>query len=410
MFVDFDKVFNNNTQSQIQIPGAMLSYLNKQLPEGVKYIIDADGNCVVEGDDQEITLGGFFFKLTEKQKKILGKDYTKEDVLRYSYNAQKPIPLQLYKDGFITLNGKEFPIEKLKYKPLNPIKYVSGSICMIPEPFPKSFVLKLGGQGCEREVVISRIPNDSLDVVAFESDKRDVLFIKYLVNEKLHTLTMNVSFNLIYAKTIRDIVEAMKIYNAYLDGKGYLGGYKVTEKLSGDNIKRFEDASLQFWEKVLKIEECLDVNFLPPQEEVGYDTICLVEQLFQNLINHIPIREKNTIESLDGKWDITSEGGIKESVGKSIYFQFEATMTMNLFGVKKTIPSLVGIFNAVLKEYSKTGKKQRIILEDESSEKRRYTSLLCFSKESDLKEYSKKNHKELVAVLKEAKAVTEYLI
>jgi len=38
------------------------------------------------------------------------------------------------------------------------------------------------------------------------------------------TITFSISFNLLYAKTIREIVESTTIYNAFADGKGLLLG------------------------------------------------------------------------------------------------------------------------------------------------------------------------------------------
>lgn len=86
MFVDFDKVFNDKPQPQVNIPDAFISYLNKQLPAGVKYTTDNEGNCVITGDGQEFTLGGYVFVLTAEDKKVLGKQFTQDDVLQYFYN------------------------------------------------------------------------------------------------------------------------------------------------------------------------------------------------------------------------------------------------------------------------------------------------------------------------------------
>ena len=127
MFVDFNRVFKNKSQTQLSVPSAFINYMNRSLPEGVKYVVDEDGNCVITGTDNSISIGGFSFELTDEQKRILGKNYTDKDVYDYFYNIQKPIPLTMIKDGYILLNGHEFPVEKMAYNPLAPIKYVSGS-------------------------------------------------------------------------------------------------------------------------------------------------------------------------------------------------------------------------------------------------------------------------------------------
>ena len=43
MFVDFNKVFKSKPQSQFAVPPAFIEYLNRSLPEGVKYVADEKG-------------------------------------------------------------------------------------------------------------------------------------------------------------------------------------------------------------------------------------------------------------------------------------------------------------------------------------------------------------------------------
>ena len=127
MFVDFDKALNHHPETQLVIPEALVSYLNEQLPKGTKYIVDKIGNCVLRQDGESLTIGGFTFAPTEEQRNVLGKKFTMQDVLDYSYNSQEKIPLSLTEEGFILLNGEKFPIDRLNYNPHNPIKYISNS-------------------------------------------------------------------------------------------------------------------------------------------------------------------------------------------------------------------------------------------------------------------------------------------
>ena len=409
MFVDFDKVFNNKPQPQVQIPNAFISYLNKQLPEGLKYTTDDEGNCVITSDDASFTLGGFVFSISSEDKKILGKDYTREDVLHLFYNRQKPIPLQLEKEGYVLLNGEEFPVEKMFLNPHNPIQKKSGSFFMSPRPFPEPFQLSVGCEGYERKLLVSRVPHNSAKTDAFESDKNAPLWISYVINPHEHKLSMNMSFNLSHAKSIRDIVEATRIYNAYLDGKGYLCGQPLDTKLSSENAKRFEDSSADFWEKVLEIEEHLGVSFTPPNEDVDFDTICLVEQLYQNLIKKTPIRETGKPDSLDGEWESESEESIIASIGSIIYFEYEATRSVELFGTQFTLYGLMGILDAVLAEFNKQGKKQRIVLKDASEDHPRYTSSIFFKDDDSVEQYKEGDHNARITAFHDAKRAKDYL-
>ena len=408
MFVDFDKVFNDKSQPQVQIPDAFIAYLNKQLPDGLKYTVDTEGNCTITSDDTSFTLGGFVFTISPDDKKVLGKDYTRDDILQLYYNRQQPIPLQLKKDGYVLLNGEEFPVEKMFVNPHNPIQKKSGKFFMTPHEFPKPFLLSVGCDGYERKLLVSRIPNNSVGTAAFESEKNAPLVINYFITPEKQTLSMSMSFNLSHAKTIRDIVESTRIYNAYLDGKGYLCGHHLETKLHGKNAKRFEETSAEFWEKVLQIEEFLGVTFTPPHEDIDFDTICIVEQLYQNLIKKTPIRETDKPDTLDGVWEAANEKDIMSAIGSAVYFEFEATKCVTLFGSKFTLHGLMGIMDAVLSDVSKKGKKYKIILQNASEERTRFTSSIFFKDEVSMKAYKEEDHNQRIKAFYAAKRAREY--
>lgn len=410
MFVDFNKVFKSKPQSQFAVPPAFIEYLNRSLPEGVKYVADEKGNCVITGTDDSFTLGGFSLDLTDEQKKILGKSYTDKDVYDYSYNAQQPIRLKLIKDGYVLLNGHEFPVNEMAYNPLASIKCVSGSFWLSPPGLPDPFEIKVGCDEYERTLKVSRVPNNSISIWAFESEEEDPLCLKYFADMGTQRMTLSISLNLGTAKSVKDIVESASIYNAYLDGKGTLLGHKLNGKLKTDNVKKFNEKSILFWQKVLNIEECLEVSFIPPKDNVDNHTVCLVEQLYQNLIHKIPVRDNQKINYIDGEWDFNDIGNdMSESIGQPFFFEFETMSNLDLLGVKLELPSLICVFDAALQDCIMKDKKQRLVLADESEEKERYTSFMCFKTEEELAEYKKKGYNEIITLFHDAKRVQEYL-
>ena len=144
MFVDFNKTFKNKTQTRLAVPPALLRRLSDSLPQGFEYALDESGQCVITSKNDSFTIGGFQIAPTSHQLEVLGEHYTYDTVAYYMYNSQQSIPLKLYKDGFITLNGQEVPIERLKFNFFNPIEYKSGSFIMSPPPFPDPFAIKIG--------------------------------------------------------------------------------------------------------------------------------------------------------------------------------------------------------------------------------------------------------------------------
>jgi len=409
MFVDFNRVFNGKPQTELKIPDAMIKHLNANLPQGVRYRATEDGNCEIISEGESVTIGGLLFVPTEEQRKVLGKKYTHDDILRYSYNAQKPIPLKLKKDGFIILNGEEFPIDRIRYNPYCPVSIVSGEIYMYPHPFPKPFSLTLGSKKYTKQLMFHRIPNESINTTAFESQAGQALTVHYFVDELKQTISFNISFNLSYAKTIRDIVEATAIYNAFVDGEGLFCGVPLIANIDTSKVKKYDPESLVFWEKVLLIENTLGVTFKPPQEDVDFTTISTIEALFQNLINSNPIREDKKIDSLNGEWDMVDNKYVQESIGKTIYFEFQATSNLSLFGVDLALPCVVGIFDSVLSNYTVRGKKYKLVLEHISEDKHMYTSTLCFKTEQELSDYMNGNRDQRISALHDAKTVQNFL-
>lgn len=409
MLVDFNRVFKNKTQTNLSVPKALVEYMNRSLPEGMKYVVDDKGNCVISSTNDKCTISGFKFVPNEEQRKILGKNFSIEDVLNYAYNIQRPVQLKFNKDGFILLNGKEISIEKMAFNPFAPIKYVSNSFYMLPPKFPDPFLIKVGNEKYEKTLQVKRVAHNSVSIKAFESDKNEPFYVKYFVDEKNQTIKMNFSLNISKSKTIRDIVESASIYNAFIEGKGTLLGRPLTVKVDNDS-KKFDSNSIVFWEKVLKIEEYLEIQFVPPNDDVDFETMCLVEQLYQNIVNEVPTRKNEKIDSIDANWDFNySKKKIEEVIGKPLLFKFQGTVCFELFGVTKELPCLVCVFNTILKRFTQKGKIQKIILDNENEEKKQYSSIMCFKTEENLKEYEINNHEDMVNGFKNAKKPSEYL-
>lgn len=412
MFVDFNKVFKDKPQTQMAIPQPLVDYMNRSLPEGIRYVSDENGNCEITSETGSLSIGGFVFEPTEKQIKILGKNYTQQDVLNYFYNSQKAIPLKLKKEGYILLNGKELPIEKMSFNPYMPveIKYVEKTFWIYPSKFPEAFPVKIGSDKYEREVLISREPNESVNIMSFKSSCDEPLKVQYFINENKKSITMNLSLNLIKASTVLDLVQATSIYNAFIDGKGTFLGHSLGFGLKDDSVKKFDERSISFWERVLEIEKILKVQFYPSQDNISAEDIYLVEQLYQSLVNRIPTRDNQRINSINGMWDFESMGqDINEMLGKPMFFRFECISHIELFGIKKDLPTLVGVVNAVLEEYKINGKKQEVTFADESQEKKRFNSIMFFESEDELLKFVNGNHEEIIEMFRNAKNPCEYV-
>lgn len=411
MFVDFNKVFKEKKPTEHTIPPALLKYFSDLLPKNLKYIVDKNGKCLLVSEKESMDIGGFKIAPTAEQLKILGERYTIDDVLNYCENSQQPIPLKLEKDGYILLNGEEVAIDRLYFDPFKSAKYASGTFYIHPYKFPGPFPVTLECKNYQTTVIVKRVPNNSVSIAAFESDKNNAIYIKYFIDLAKNTMTFSMSINTTKTKTIKDTISVISIYNAFIEGKGTFNNIPFNISLETDNVKKIDQRTLRFWEKILKIEEVLDVSFVPPHGNIDSDSIYMVEKLYQNLINHKPVRDKDKIDSISNKWEFSNpDKDLKDLVGKSIVFQFEATENIELFGVKLELPALVGIFNSVVKEFTITeDDKHKLTLVDVSKDKKRYTSIICFKTEEELLKNKSSDFNKMVDLLHDAKSVQEYL-
>ena len=407
MFVDFNRVFNGKPQTELRIPDAMVEHLSSKLPEGVRYRADNNGNCEIVSKGGPITIGGMIFAPTEEDKKVLGKKFTIDDVLNYSYNAQKRIALRLEKDGIIIINGKELPIERLYYNPYVPVEFVSGELFMLPQPFPPPFSLKLGYEKYTRELTFKRIPYESINIAAFESDNNQPLMVKYFLDETTNAISFNISLNLSYAKTVRDIVESVFIFNAFADGKGLLSGYPLVTNIENSKPKKYDLDSALFWEKLLCVETVLGVTFKLSHEDIDFSTFLVVEILYKNLIQKLPIRNNNKIDSLEGEWEMQDE--FRNYIDKSIYFEFKGTYHISLFGVEKDLPCIIGIFDSKIINYTIKEKKYKLMLDHVSENRHMYKSMLCFANEIELQSHLSDDITDIRKALHSAKTPEEFL-
>lgn len=407
MFVDFDDIFNENPKSQFNIPPKYIELLNKRLPKGIKYILDKEGNCIISSDEEEIRIGGIKAVLNEEQKKILGKNYKLNDVLDYAYNSQQKIEVQPIEEGYIKLNDNKFPIDKLEYNPLNPFKIIEEKFYIFPPKFEEKIELKLSDGKYERVVFVTRVPNKSIDILSFESKKDEPLQINYTINQSSNKFKMNISFNLNYAKQIRDIVESVYIYNAFVEKKGYIGDKLLDFIIDENQYKKYDEKSARFWEKVLMLEKKLDIKFQPPKENLEYSKILEIEELYQSIILKRPYRDKNVVNSINAEWNFNND--INEYKGKSVFFQFNATYSNEILGQKINLPALLMIFNSKLARLEKNKKNTEIILEDKCEDKKRYTSIMCFEDDKQLEKYKKQLNSMIIQMFKEAKTAYQYL-
>lgn len=411
MFVDFNKVFAKTPQTEMVIPDALANQLSTKLPSGLKYEVDETGHYVVivpDNDTKEtIKISWMNFIPTDAQKQILGDNYSFDDLIELSYNSQTPIPISLEKDGMININGADIEIDKLKYNPFSLKQIEVDSMELIPAPFPDKFPITIGTNGASITVEVARKPNLSVKTKVYETIQEKCLYVRYSWDSDTNKFLFTIKVRVDKAESVNEILESMIIYNAFLDGKGYIAGSAIHSKLVTKEDSKYDRNALCFWEKVKKIETILDIAFSPPFVNFDMDTVYLVETLFQSLEMHNPVRKNTAINTIDSYRDESKDQIATQNLGKQIYFEYIDEYTYELFSKTITLYCLVGVFNAVFADYHTNENECTIFLSSKSEEQPMYVSELYFKTTEEIEKY-RETHDDRISILKKAKKIYEY--
>ncbi|MBQ5320257.1 MAG: hypothetical protein J6K17_14295 [Oscillospiraceae bacterium] len=410
MFTDFDKVFNKKKDNKIKIPDSLLSYLNKGLPKGLHYVADDDGLCYLTPNDQEMVLSGYDFVLNDKQQLLLGKNYSQDDVLMYSYNSQQALRLRTIKEGIILINGEECNLERIVYDPNCPFKTKNGKLILMPPNLPDPFEIVIGGNGIQYHLNITRIPNESVNIAVFESSDDKSFKVKYTVDMKQkRIISFNITYNIKKANSAKEIVNTVLLYNACVTGEWSINGVLCDNANVLDDEKKYKENSIIFWKKLAAIEEVLDVSFLAPEYDIDFEMMCEVEEIFQCLINKNPIRRNRKTNSIDGKWEFDDIHKLNDSINKPIFLSFEGKEEIKILNVSMELPFVMSVFNSKLKKCKKTGNRYVLELDDNDPENPMYSSVMYFRSEDEMVKQNKDERFGLNTELFSAKEAREYL-
>lgn len=386
MIPSFNQAFKKSPSTEPKLPQAILDHLNTTIPDGTRYIADNTGNITMVADGKPVIFGGFTIILTEEIKKNV-KPLTHDNVLIYAYNAQIELKLKLKKDGWVIVNGQELPVESLHKNVFRQLKYANMEWSLIPEKFPEPREITISSDEYSRVLRLRRVPYPSLTEIHFETEEEKSLKIRMNIDKRKKRNDFSVTYNLNYASSIQEIVETISIFNAVADGNAYFMDEKLLIEDQALNNDRFDDQTFEFWKKVLELEKVLNIKFEPLKENPDFQTICDIEQLYQNLILKNPIREDKMFTSISSESKENDIAKMKESVGKVLYFQYTGDLKFSIFNRTFSCPALFGMFQCKLEGVEEDGEKTKLIFANESEEKKGYTSILCFATREELDSY-----------------------
>ncbi|AYY30531.1 abortive infection system toxin AbiGii family protein [Bacillus cereus group sp. TH217LC] len=341
MFSNFRQAFKRDENTIPNIPQEVLEVLSEELGGGLKYVpIDERHVKVVaeEGSDVKFTLSNIKVKLPDGLQLS-----SPEELQEFLYRTQQIVET----DGVsVVINGERKPIAELVKDPFRPKRYLDGKTKfeLVPEPFPEPKPLEVAYEegGIFKVFHVQRQPLADMKKSLFKTVDNGSLEITFIVNEETGSLTFNVNTILSKAKNIEEIIETLKLYIGFINGKVQLAG-TIQTPFMNDNEERSVNGALHYWEKVLAISEKLNVKF-NPHEEIDEKGMFYIEKLYRSLIEGAPYKIPVNVEDFT---TTTSEPlNTSEYIEKDgMAFQYAQEESVKLYGATLTIFSAVALLN-----------------------------------------------------------------
>lgn len=389
MFANFEEAFFDKTK--ISIPKEITKYLSKSIPDGFKYESAGLNACVIKPTSPEFNIEMQLDLSEDLIRKFNLSDLNK--VMEFMYRTQRRLKVIPDKQGCIKINNEKININDLVKFPLDS-RNTRGELYIYPEKFPPAFKVQIEGEGIVKSIFIKRQPYEDMHKIYFKNVKDETFQISYLLDEKTMKIRFGFKLNIENLNSVKEILESLKIYRAYLNGNMKFGNIKLPNPQSENKII---DNTIEFWNKICNLEKKLNVNFLiefPLKDEDIY----YIKQLYMSFIEKKPYKQYVTMSKVRIK--AVSPSSVNYEKGKSDFtLLFIRNIVIKVWGKTINVFSSGALFDFKISdviEVNKDNLEYNLVLED-APDKEMYQSIRYFMNEEYAGNYVKdtKNIEEL---------------
>lgn len=336
---DFNDAFGKEPGMDKAIPDEVLASLCADLPDNFMYVRDENGEymAVPRPDklDQGLRLTTEFDFSQEDDAELVKnlKKIPKEKWPEYFYRLQKTIAVKNVKIGN---DKKMIPLEKTMGNPLQENGSVVTQARMYPEKFPKPVTTTFeSAEGDRLSIEIQQQIYDSLLEIKFQNIDLPALKVEIyryaplldgIHHEKSLTSADNpfrftFSIKPSEAQTVREALTAIHVFKGIHNGTAMINGQIIVPKYEESTLNSQQiDNALSFWSTAMKLEEKLNVSFVPganfPIEDVRlFDELnsCLLEKkeiVWKHPFDHFRIGEYHPADEVHRLEDLIGREGI----------------------------------------------------------------------------------------------------
>lgn len=328
MLANFNKAFKKDTGYR-QIPNEIIQQLNRRLPEGLEYVqIESTSDVVLAPFAEKMQ-----FQINVEVPREVEDNPSR--VAEYLYRTQTTLKIHPNENGEILINNIPVPVKDVIVFPLGTKEILKNSVelCVTPKPFPPPFKLKVEFDGEIKEFLIQRVPHQSMDRLKFEAINENVIRFSYIIDECNRGINISLHLNIEKAKTVSEIIQATKVYQAFLEGKVKIGDTLFDTKTLNIPNQKFI-ATLNFWEQVYEVMKLIGKEILPAFP-IKFQDAQWVKKLYRCLIEDKMYKEIIEAYSITIQCTEALSGEVsKDFVGKTIGFHFTQKIEVDLFNTK----------------------------------------------------------------------------
>lgn len=281
MLGDFYNTFKN-TNSNSQLPEAVMDIISKELPENYGYVYSEKFKRYVAAPlnkrgSQTIDI---IFDRSQISDFPVWAQENPNATMEYLYRTQKSIKIN--KAVLIDKNGKRYPLSELNKDPFSSKEKIVNEY-IIPSPFPEGRLVSFETEnGKKRDIIIRRVPCDSREFVKMSNVDFPALSLNVYIPDVgcKGPGKINISATPSKADNVMDAVFSLELLKGYVEGTLKINGKSLGKVLPDDPNYSSEsvDEKLNYWNLVLSLQEKLGVRF-NPQIKMDLNELHLFDEL-----------------------------------------------------------------------------------------------------------------------------------
>lgn len=364
MFTNFNNIFKNNNSNEI--PKEIMNIINNELPKEFKYQEIGNGVCGIVPINGNLLHMKSEIKLPDIPTQIKQQIHTFEDLYDYLYRSQKCCEVMPDNDGNVEINGIKFPLNNIVKDVRNNISYMKVQI--VPQAFPPPVLLDVKVGEIIKKFTFSRQPIDSLDKIYIKSIEEKPICIEMYINNKIdNNSNVNVSFkiniNIDEIENVHEIVDVCEFYNNFMTGDIEFHDAKIKNiKFNELPDNLFLDEKIDFWKKVLKLEEYFNIKFNASKIN-DTDDYEMVIRLYKSLIEGKSFKLPNKVKTMTFESN-ESLDNVKNKMGNKVLIDYIQDVNYELMGQNLHLFYYDKIENANISNIIEEGGKYKIIFDD----------------------------------------------